>query len=69
MGDNNDEYLSLIIDILRRLDPSIAVERIASTAPRHLLLHSPLSGIRIDTLRNNLVERMQRGNIRQGDML
>lgn len=69
MGDNNDEYLSLIIEILRHLDPSIAVERIASTAPRHLLLHSPLSGVRIDTLRNNIVERMQREEIRQGDML
>ena len=67
-GDNQEKYLSLIIEILRRLDPSIAVERIASTAPRHLLLHSPLSGVRIDTLRNHLTERMERLQIKQGDL-
>ena len=67
-GDNQEEYLSLIIDILRRLDPAIAIERIASTAPRHLLLHSPLSGVRTDTLRNNLIECMQKLQIKQGDL-
>lgn len=66
---NSEEYLSLIIEILRRLSSDIAIERIASTAPRDLLLHSPLGGIRMDTLRNMLVERMRTLNAQQGDMV
>jgi radical SAM protein (TIGR01212 family) len=66
---NSEEYLSLIIEILRRLSSDIAIERIASTAPRDLLLHSPLGGIRMDALRNMLVERMRTLNAQQGDMV
>ncbi len=64
-----DDYIELIIDILRRLDPEIAIERIASTAPRHLLLHSPLGGIRMDELRNRLISKMRVVGARQGDLL
>lgn len=64
-----DDYIELIIDILRRLDPEIAIERIASTAPRHLLLHSPLRGTRMDELRNRLINKMHIVGARQGDLL
>lgn len=68
-GCNGDDYLSLMVDILRHLSPDIAIERIASTAPRHLLPHSPLGGIRMDALRNMLIDRMRTLNAQQGDML
>ena len=64
-----DDYLALVVDIIRRLDPDIAIERIASTAPRHLLLHSPLGGIRMDELRNRLIELMRTAQAHQGDLL
>lgn len=64
-----EEYVTLLIDILRHLDPDIAVERIASSAPPHLTEHSPLGGIRPSTLRQRLVERMDMHDIRQGDLL
>lgn len=64
-----DDYLALVVDIIRRLDPDIAIERIASTAPRHLLLHSPLGGIRMDELRNSLIELMRTAQAHQGDLL
>lgn len=66
-GDNSEEYLSLIIDILRRLSPDIAIERFASTAPRDLLLHSPLGGARMDTLRTRLIRKMHAIGAIQGD--
>lgn len=66
-GDNSEEYLSLIIDILRRLSPDIAIERFASTAPRDLLLHSPLGGARMDTLRTRLIREMHAIGAIQGD--
>lgn len=71
LGKNHpiDDYIELIIDILRRLDTEIAIERIASTAPRHLLLHSPLQGVRMDTLRNRLIEVMHNNGVCQGDLL
>lgn len=62
-------YISLIIDIIRRLKPTIAIERIASEAPRHLILHSPLCGIRPDKLRDMLIKRMCDEGFRQGDLL
>lgn len=69
-GDNFgvEEYVELLIDILRRLDPDIAIERIASSSPHHLTEYSPLGGIRPDALRRRLVERMAERNIYQGDL-
>lgn len=63
-----DSYVELLIDILRRLDPDIAIERIASNSPHHLTEYSPLGGIRPDALRQRLVERMTEGNMYQGDL-
>ena len=68
-GITAEEYTSLIVDILRRLKPSIAIERIASTAPRHLLLHSPLKGVRPDRLKEMVIEQMQALGATQGDLL
>ena len=66
--DGGDEYIALLIDIVRRLSPSVAIERITSEAPRHLLLHSPLGGIRPDVLRNEFIRRMRENNYTQGDL-
>jgi radical SAM protein (TIGR01212 family) len=66
---DTDNYVELMVDIIRHLDPSIAVERFASTAPRQLLLHSPLCGVRMDQLRNQLIEKMHMLGATQGDRL
>ena len=63
-----DEYIGLIVEIIRRLDPHIAIERFASLAPRHLLLHSPLGGIRIDSLRELIIKRMSILGATQGEL-
>ena len=64
-----DEYAELIVEIIRHLDPSIAIERFASQAPRNLLLHSPLGGVRIDTLRSMIISKMSAINATQGDLI
>lgn len=64
-----EEYCCLIVDILRHLDRNIAIERFASQAPRHLLLHSPLGGIRLDTLRHMIITQLTTLNATQGDLL
>ena len=64
-----EEYITLLIEIIRRLDPHIAIERLASQAPRHLIAHSPLSGIRPHDLRNMVTERMLHHDYRQGDLI
>ena len=64
-----EEYVDLIIEIIRHLDPAIAIERFASQAPRNLLLHSPLGGVRIDALRSMIISKMTATNTSQGDML
>ena len=63
-----EEYALLIIEIIRHLDPTIAIERFASQAPRNLLVHSPLGGIRIDTLRSMIISKMDSANATQGDL-
>ena len=63
-----EEYADLIIEIIRHLDPTIAIERFASQAPRNLLLHSPLGGVRIDTLRTMIISKMTALNATQGDL-
>ena len=64
-----EDYATLVVDILRRLRPTIAIERIASVAPQHLLLYSPLKGVRPDMLKTMVVEQMRRVNATQGDLL
>ena len=68
-ANSADSYIDLIIELLRHLDPSIAIERVVSSAPHHLLLHSPLGGLRPDVVRQRIIERMNRLNIRQGDAI
>lgn len=58
-----------MIDILRRLDPHIAIERMVSQAPRHLIAHSPLGGVRPDEVRNAVINQMTTHNYIQGDLL
>lgn len=68
IGDAIEEYVTLLIDIIRRLRPDTAIDRLTSEAPRHLILHSPLGGIRPDVVRNEVVRRMRETNHRQGDL-
>ena len=63
-----EEYVDLIVEIIRHLDPAIAIERFASQAPRNLLLHSPLGGVRIDTLRSKIISKMTSTATTQGDL-
>ena len=63
------DYIALLCDIIRRLDPAIAIERLSSLAPRHLLHHSPLKGIRPDELRNRLILHMHSLGATQGDLI
>lgn len=65
---STEEYADLLIEIIRRLDPRIAIERLASQAPRNLIVHSPLKGIRPHELRDMVVNRMLAENLRQGDL-
>lgn len=68
-GYTAEDYVSLIVDIIRRLDPNIAIERFASQAPRHLLVGSMLGGISLDRLRVMILDRMHSLGAVQGDML
>ena len=63
-----EDYVDLMVDIIRRLDPSVAIERFASQAPRHLLVGSMLGGIKLDRLRAMIVARMRELGAVQGDM-
>jgi radical SAM superfamily enzyme len=65
---STDEYADLLVEIIRRLDPRIAIERLASQAPRNLIAHSPLKGIRPHELRDMVIKRMLAENLRQGDL-
>ena len=65
---STEEYADLLVEIIRRLDPRIAIERLASQAPRNLILHSPLKGIRPHELRDMVVNRMLKETLRQGDL-
>ena len=65
---STEDYADLLIEIIRRLDPCIAIERLASQAPRNLIAHSPLKGIRPHELRDMVVNRMLAENLRQGDL-
>lgn len=63
------KYTHLITEIIRRLEPHIAIERIVSQAPHHLIAHSPLGGIRPDKVRNMVVNYMNTNSYRQGDII
>ena len=63
-----EAYATLLVEIIRRLDPRIAIERFASQAPRNLIAHSPLGGIRPYELREMVIAKMKEQNLRQGDL-
>lgn len=63
------DYTNLLCDIIRHLDPTIAIERLSSLAPRHLLHLSPLQGIRPDQLRDDVIRKMHSLNATQGDLI
>ena len=64
-----EDYVSLIVDLVRRLSPNVAIERFASQAPHNMLLCSPLGGVSLDRLKMMIIEVMRRGGYVQGDML
>ena len=64
-----EDYVNLLCDIIRHLDPSVAIERLSSLAPRHLLAHSPLRGIRPDALRHSVIARLHDLRATQGDLI
>lgn len=66
---DTEAYISLLVEVIRRLDPAIAIDRIVTEAPRHLIAHSSLGGIRPDELRNRLITSMLEGGFQQGDLL
>jgi radical SAM superfamily enzyme len=68
-GFTTEDYVDMVVDIVRHLDPNIAIERFASQAPRHHILYSPLGGIRMDALKDKIVKRLNSLNARQGDIL
>ncbi len=67
-GFTADHYIDLIVDILRRLSPSIAIERMVSLAPRHLTRFSPLGGMRPDEVRRHIIARLNAIGATQGDL-
>ena len=62
------QYVDLIVEIVRHLRPSTAIERFVSQAPPHLVAHSPLGGIRPDVVRTEVIDAMQSHGFSQGDL-
>lgn len=69
-GGNFDtkDYIALVIEIIRHLNPNIAIERIVSQAPHHLIAHSPLGGIRPQEIRDAVINNMIINSYHQGDL-
>lgn len=67
-GYGADDYVGLVVDIVRRLSADVAIERFASQAPRGMLLHSPLGGVSLDRLRAMFISAMRSGEYTQGDL-
>ena len=66
---NADSYIELLTRLIRHLNPKTSIERMASSAPRHLIAHSPLGGIRPDIVRQRVTERLLTLGAHQGDLL
>lgn len=66
---DTEVYISLLVEVIRRLNPAIAIDRLVTEAPRHLIAHSSLGGIRPDRLRDRLVASMLECGFKQGDLL
>jgi radical SAM superfamily enzyme len=63
-----DEYLDLMVEILRRLRPDIVVERFASEAPPRYHYGRNWGLIRNETLWSMLEERLRNRNAFQGEL-
>ena len=61
-----DEYVDVVVGYLRRLRPSLVVERFVSQSPRQLLL-APDWGLKNYEFTARVVRRMQELGARQGD--
>lgn len=61
-----DEYVDVVVGYLRRLRPSLVVERFVSQSPRQLLL-APDWGLKNYEFTARVVRRMQELGVRQGD--
>ena len=64
-----EDYIALLVDIVRRLSADVAIERFASQAPRDMLLCSPLGGVSLDRVKADIVDTMRRGGYVQGDSI
>ncbi len=62
-----DEYIDLMAEILRRLRPEIAVERIAGQTPPRIRCRRPWGGLRADALWRMLEKRLAEKTAHQGD--
>lgn len=62
-----DEYLELIVEILRRLRPDIVVERFASEAPPRYHYGRNWGLVRNETLWSMLEKRLRESGARQGE--
>ncbi len=66
---DSDHYANLMVDIIRHLSPTVAIDRFMARAPRHLLVDTPFSGLDADSLRHMILERMTALRAMQGDMI
>ena len=63
-----DEYLNLIVDILRRLRPDLYIERVAGEVPPRFVEENRWGLIRNFEILRLLERRMEERNARQGDL-
>ena len=63
-----DEYLDLIVDILRRLRPDLYIERVAGEVPPRFVEENRWGLIRNFEILRLLERRMEERNARQGDL-
>ena len=62
-----EEYIDLVTEIVRRLRPDIAVERIAGQTPPRIRCQRPWGNLRSDVLWRMLEKRLAEKNAYQGD--
>lgn len=63
-----EEYVEIVAEIIRRLRPSTAIERLSGEVPPRYLLTRPWQGLRSGDLWAMLDRRMEALDARQGDM-
>lgn len=63
-----EEYVDMLADIIRRLPPSIAIERLSGEVPPRYLLSRPWQGLRSSDLWGMLDRRMEQLGAWQGDL-